>query len=69
MNDVSTETRQQRLEEAEAQVQRCYEQMLEHADKPSRYVRSESFRLAVMYRNSLMTTEQLAEIERARGLC
>ncbi len=68
MNDICSETRQQRLEEAEAQVQRCYDQMLEYADKPSRYARAESFRLAVIYRNSLMTTEQLAEMEKARGL-
>lgn len=56
------------LEAAERQVSRCYDQMLENADKPSRYARAESFRLAVIYRNSLMSPEQLAEMERKRGL-
>jgi hypothetical protein len=56
------------LESAEAQVERTYREMIEYADKDSRYARAESFRLAVMYRNSLLSTEALAEIERARGL-
>lgn len=56
------------LEAAERQVARCYEQMLEYANSPSRYARAESFRLAVIYRNSLMSPEQLADIERKRGL-
>ncbi len=68
MNDICTETRQQRLDEAEEQVNRCMQSMLENADKPSRYARAESFRLAVIYRNSLMSPEQLFEIERKRGL-
>ncbi len=67
MNDITTETRQQRLDEAEMQVSRCYQQMVENAGKPSALARAESFRLAVMYRNGLMSPEQLAQIERARG--
>jgi hypothetical protein len=56
------------VEEAEAKVELTYREMLEHAKDDSRYARAESFRLAVMYRNSLLTTEQLIEMEKQRGL-
>lgn len=67
MTDICSETRQQRLDDAEAQVQRCLKEYRENLEKPSRIARGESFRLAVFYRNGLMSAEQLAEMEQSRG--
>ena len=67
MNDVCTETRLQMLEDAESQVARCLKEYRENLGKPSRLARGESFRLAVFYRNSLLSIEQLSEMEQSRG--
>lgn len=68
MTLIDQHEREGKLQAAELQVEKAMQEMLEHAQSPSRYARAESFRLAVMYRNSLLSTEQLYELERKRGL-
>jgi hypothetical protein len=63
---VCSETRRQRLDDAEAQVARCMLEFMANADKPSALARGESFRAAVMYRNRLMTPAELLSVERKR---